>query len=215
MFESDTDLIEAKRHSDKFKAIARMAQEDLVTANDGDCANVLASMWEDYFPNVNINSEVEAAKMNRWLNALTKYPPDLVRLAYINWFEQDLRGFPPKNAGQLMASVQGILTARRVLLQKASIMGEVLQRHKDLDFDPATRVTTDQIAKIDVKLKRIPPPQKKTPVHEQMKELQKHARDNPTPKKTTLTPRERRLAMSLGKTFRAIAELMQDQKNEH
>ena len=112
-------------------------------------------MWSDYYPNVDQSEKAEKAKINRWVDALIEYPADLVQLAYLNWFRNDVKGFAPRGAGQLMASIKPILLKRKTLLAKALEMPHLIARHEAEEFDPATRVSPEDIERINLRPRRM------------------------------------------------------------
>ena len=209
---NESDIAEAKRHLGEYETIARLAEEDLAPAEDREIVVIVEKMLSRYHPQKDL-AAILAGQSEEWLEDLEGWPVDLIALAYRNWRLDPSREFAPRDAGSLMASVQDILTMRRIILRRAQQIPQILQQLSEEDFDPATRVTADQIAKIDVKVKGMPQYERQKPKHEQIAELMKDAANQKQkiggPK---LSHKEALVAVSLGKFFRWMGKHMKSEE---
>lgn len=205
---NDHDLAQAKRFMGEFETIERLAEQDLQPANEMDTAMIVERMLSRYHPQDDIKAIIKS-QMDEWLDDLEGWPVDLIELAYRNWRINPKTQFAPRDAGSLMASVQDILKTRRDILSRAQQIPQIVTRMIADEFDPSTRVTAEEIAKINVKLKPIPPrAHRPSPKAKQLRAL---ARDMKVePQQLVLTHKERMVAVSLGAFFKGLAAYKAD-----
>ena len=142
------DLKTARRLSDGLDEIITLTKISLMGATDRDVTNELVPYLKRY----HINSEQEAlqkAIIDQWLDDLRSYPPDLIKLACKNWRKTDTRGFAARAAGQLMASVQPILSSRRRILNRARDIKKILKYEKENEVSADNLVTADKAHSVE------------------------------------------------------------------
>ena len=137
------DLKTARRLGDGLTQIISLAEASLIGSNDREITNELVP----YLGRYHIDAEEEQLQKiitNQWLDDLSEFPPDLIKLACKNWRMNDKRGWPAKAAGQLMASVQPILSSRRRILNRARDIKKILKYEKENEVSADDLVTADK-----------------------------------------------------------------------
>lgn len=133
-FRSNHDLAEAKRHEDRLPQIIEIAERDLAPAEPREIADELEALLSRYHESYITGVDQTAMRkrhLREWIDDLSDFPIDIVRLACRNWRRNDKRGFPPRASGQLMASIDDVLKARRRIYTRAQGALIALKRHSE------------------------------------------------------------------------------------
>ena len=142
------DLKTARKLSDGLDEIITASKKSLVGSTDRDVTNELVPYLKRY----HINTEHEALQeviTDQWLDDLSAYPPDLIKLACQNWRKTDTRGFAARAAGQLMDSVKPILSSRRRILNRARDIKKILKYEKENEVSADDLVTADKAHSVE------------------------------------------------------------------
>lgn len=96
----------------------------MAPASSEEAARVMVAMRARYRERGswrNLSKDELSILADEWIEDLCEYPADLVREAYRLW-RHHRGGFPPSDAGEMMAAVMPIFRSRKALVDRMTLL---------------------------------------------------------------------------------------------